>query len=82
MIILSGMLYGSALLFVCTGLSEDRESLPPEVVRQLRATISYGIAMSPHAGVERLDRDIQAIQRRVGEGPDPGPTLSDWAGFM
>ena len=68
---LSVVFCGSALLSVCKGLSEDREALPPEIVNQLRAAISYRIVMSPHAGLERLDREIRTVQIRVGEVPDP-----------
>ena len=37
----------------------------------LRAAMSYRIAMSPHAGTDQLDRDIQTVQRRVREAPEP-----------
>ena len=33
--------------------------------------MSYKIAMSPHGGTEKLDRDIQAAQRRVREEAEP-----------
>jgi tetratricopeptide (TPR) repeat protein len=37
----------------------------------LRAAMSYKIAMSSHPGTEKLDRDIQAAQRRVREAAEP-----------
>ncbi|MGC2579989.1 MAG: hypothetical protein WA376_20660, partial [Terrimicrobiaceae bacterium] len=42
---------------------------------ELRAAMSYRIAMSAHAGSDRLDRDIQTAQRRVREAADPRPFL-------
>ena len=50
-----------------TEASSSSESTYP----QLRASMSYKIVMSPHGGTERLDRDIQAAQRRVREAAEP-----------
>jgi tetratricopeptide (TPR) repeat protein len=80
------VLCGSALLSVSTGLSEDRESSLPAAVDlptaahsanlattypQLRAAMPYRIAVSPHAGDGKLDREIQRVQRRISEAADP-----------
>ncbi len=84
------VLCGIGLLTVSIGLSEDPERMGPATGNlltapqpanlaatypELRAAISYRIAMSPHAGTGRLDRDIQAVQRRVKEAFDPRPLL-------
>lgn len=50
--------------------SDSAEAYP-----ELRAVISYKIAMSPHAGAHQLDRDIQTAQRRVREASEPRPFL-------
>jgi tetratricopeptide (TPR) repeat protein len=79
------------LLFtVSIGLSEDWERLGPATGNlptaqqsassattypELRAAMSYRIAISPHAGTGRVDRDIQTAQRRVKEAFDPRPLL-------
>ena len=77
------ILCASVLVFVSTGLSEDRGRLPRAVVDlptakhsanlattypELRAAISYKIVLSPHVGAAEIDRDIQTVQRRVGSG--------------
>jgi tetratricopeptide (TPR) repeat protein len=54
-----------------TALAGKSASTYPE----LRATISYKIAMSPHGGADRLDRNIQTTQSRVREAPEPRPFL-------
>jgi tetratricopeptide (TPR) repeat protein len=84
------VLCGSVLLIGSIGLSEERERMAPDTgnlptTRQpanlattypeLRTAFSYRIALSPHAGTGRLDRDIQATQRRVKEASDPRPPL-------
>ena len=51
--------------------SKDLAKTYPE----LRAAMSYRIAMSAHAGSDKLDRDIRTSQRRVREAADPRPFL-------
>jgi tetratricopeptide (TPR) repeat protein len=79
------------LLFtVSIGLSDDWERRTPATgilpttpqpanlattYPELRVASSYKIAISPHAGTAKLDRDIQAAQRRVKEASDPRPLL-------
>ena len=74
---------------ISIGLGEDVNLIPPLALNpaaalsndsattypELRAAMSYKIAMSPHAGAERLDRDIQTAQRRVRGAPEPRPFL-------
>src|SRR6267142_862725 len=74
---------------ILIGLGEDVNLIPPLALNpaaalsndsattypELRAAMSYKIAMSPHAGADRLDRDIQTAQRRVREAPEPRPFL-------
>ena len=82
----SVVLFGSALLSVGIGLSEDPQRLPQATIKlpgstqsaklpitypHLREATCYRIALSPHAGTGRLDRDIQTAQRRVREALDP-----------
>jgi tetratricopeptide (TPR) repeat protein len=83
------LLCGSVLLISPIGLSENPKrpltetptttptqaaSLPATYL-QLRAAMSYKIAMSPHSGDGKLDREIQSAQRRVSEARDPLPYL-------
>jgi tetratricopeptide (TPR) repeat protein len=42
---------------------------------ELRAAISYKIALSPNGGADQIDHDIQNTQRRVREAPEPSPFL-------
>ncbi len=84
------VLCGIVLLTVSIGLSEDWERMAPPTGNlttaqqpansaatypELRAAMSYRIAMSPHAGAAELDRDIQTAQRRVKQASDPRPLL-------
>jgi tetratricopeptide (TPR) repeat protein len=48
---------------------------PAKTYPELRAALSYKIAMSPHVGADQLDRNIQTAQRRVREAPEPRPYL-------
>ncbi len=41
----------------------------------VRETVAYRIALSPHAGAEKLDEQIQQTQQRIREAPDPLPQL-------
>ena len=82
-------LCAGVLSTVSIGLGEDVDRIPPVTLSptralasesattypELRAAISYKIAMSPHVGADRLDRDIQTAQRRVREAPEPLPFL-------
>jgi tetratricopeptide (TPR) repeat protein len=83
-------LCGGVLSTVSIGFSEDGERLLPATLKpaatlstgsttttypELRAAMSYRIAMSSHAGAEPLDRDIQTAQRRVTEATEPRPFL-------
>ena len=52
-------------------LSRDSAKTHP----QLRAAMSYKIAMSPQPGGDQLDRDIETVQRRIREAPEPRPFL-------
>jgi tetratricopeptide (TPR) repeat protein len=57
-----------------TVLSEDRVMPSAKLATpypQLRAATSYRIAMSPHPGDEKLDREIRNVQRRISEAHDP-----------
>jgi hypothetical protein len=68
---------------VSIGLGEDVDRIPRVTLNptaalssdsattypQLRAAMSYEIAVSPHVGANQLDRDIQNAQRRVREAP-------------
>jgi tetratricopeptide (TPR) repeat protein len=83
------VLCGSVLLTGSIGLSENpKQAFPgtptitptqaaslPATHPQLRTAVSYRIAMSPHAGDGKLDREIQSVQRRVSEAHDPRPYL-------
>jgi tetratricopeptide (TPR) repeat protein len=42
---------------------------------EMRAGLSYKVALSPHAGDDQLDRDIHAAQRRVREAQEPAQFL-------
>jgi tetratricopeptide (TPR) repeat protein len=78
-------LCGGVLSTVSIGLGEDVDRKPAVTFNpnsalsgdsattypELRAALSYKIAMSPHAGEDQLDRDIQSAQRRVREAPEP-----------
>ncbi len=89
-IFVPAILCASVLVFVSTGLSEDRGRLPRAVVDlptakhsanlattypELRAAISYKIVLSPHVGAAEIDRNIQIAQRRVKQASDPRPFL-------
>ena len=50
-----------------TTLSRDSAKTHPE----LRASISYKIALSPQPGGDPLDRDIETVQRRIREAGEP-----------
>jgi tetratricopeptide (TPR) repeat protein len=58
-------------------LSRDSAKTYP----QLRASMSYKIAMSPQPGGDRLDRDIETVQRRIREAPEPRPFLEKLGWF-
>jgi tetratricopeptide (TPR) repeat protein len=68
------------LATVSIGLCEDVDRIAPlkalssdlaTSYPELRAAMSYNIAMSPHAGADQLDRDIQTVQCHVREAPEP-----------
>ena len=75
----------SLLLTVSIGLGEGADGLPAASATrpgdsakthpQLRASMSYKIAMSPQPGGDQLDRDIETVQRRIREAPEPRPFL-------
>jgi tetratricopeptide (TPR) repeat protein len=70
----SVVLGGSVLLSVSIGLSEDRVTPPANLSAtypECRAAIPYRIAMSPHVGKGKVDREIQTVQCRVSEARDP-----------
>jgi tetratricopeptide (TPR) repeat protein len=82
-------LCGGLLSTLSTGLGELGDSSPPErrnatpaptedrakSYPELRAAMSYRIALSAHAGNDKLDREIQTAQSRVREAADPRPFL-------
>lgn len=89
-IFVPAILCASVVVFVSTGLSEDRGRLPRAAVDlstaapsanlattdpELRAAISYKIVLSPHLGAAEIDRNIQIAQRRVQQASDPRPFL-------
>ena len=72
-------LCGAVWAAIPIGFGEDgNRSGQPAVSRdlaatypELRAAISYKIAMSPHSGTDQLDLKIQTAQRLVREAGDP-----------
>ncbi len=88
-------LFASLLTTVSVGLAESADAMPAatpaasatfsrdsaKTYPQLRASMSYKIAMSPQPGGDRLDRDIETVQRRIREAPEPRPFLEKLGWF-